>query len=483
MSKLTSPKDVVDALDALYGEAVSALSDSLNRFLQDGTPPNQRHRDGGSFCYPQIRLVYDPDGPPPPISRAFGKFSEAGIYITTITRPDFFREYLLEVLTPLMRDYDVDVFVERSSSEIPYAYVWDPSQAAGLEEIAPAELVRWFPAPKLMLIGDEVADGEPFEAGEERPLALFDAQRVDFSLKRLQHYTGTPVEHFQNYVLFTNYHRYVDAFCDWALTRLSGESRYTSLSVPGGLEISEPDEGSRAAIDASPWRRFQMPAYHLRAAKGVGITLVNIGVGPSNAKTITDHLAVLRPQVWLMVGHCGGLRHSQAIGDYVLAHAYMREDHVLDAVLPPEIPVPPIAEVQVALQRAAAKITGEQGEALKKRLRTGTVVTTDDRNWELRFTASARRFNKSRAVAIDMESATIAANGFRLRVPYGTLLCVSDKPLHGEIKLPGAANRFYERAIGEHIRIGIETLERLSEDGGAALHSRKLRAFDEPPFR
>ena len=110
-------------------------------------------------------------------------------------------------------------------------------------------------------------------------------------------------------------------------------------------------------------------------------------------------------------------------------------------------------------------------------------MTTDDRNWELRFSASAIRFNKSRAIAIDMESATIAANGYRLRVPYGVLLCVSDKPLHGEIKLPGAANRFYERAIGEHIRIGIETLERLAADKGPRLHSRKLRSFDEPPFR
>ena len=226
-----------------------------------------------------------------------------------------------------------------------------------------------------------------------------------------------------------------------------------------------------------------MPAYHLMADNRSGITLVNIGVGPSNAKTITDHLAVLRPECWLMVGHCGGLRHSQQIGDYVLAHAYLRDDHVLDGVLPPDIPVPPIAEVQIALQQAAADVTGEQGDALKKRLRTGTVVTTDDRNWELRFTETARRFNQSRAIGIDMESATIAANGYRLRVPYGVLLCVSDKPLHGEIKLPGAANRFYERAIGEHIRIGIQTLERLAEEGGQALHSRKLRAFDEPPFR
>ena len=141
-----------------------------------------------------------------------------------------------------------------------------------------------------------------------------------------------------------------------------------------------------------------MPAYHLTAPDRRGISLVNIGVGPSNAKTITDHLAVLRPEVWLMIGHCGGLRSTQAIGDYVLAHAYLRDDHVLDDMLPPEIPVPALAEVQVALTRAAEIVTGESGDALKARLRTGTVVTTDDRNWELRYSHSALRFNLSRAI-------------------------------------------------------------------------------------
>ena len=225
-----------------------------------------------------------------------------------------------------------------------------------------------------------------------------------------------------------------------------------------------------------------MPAYHLIGANGAGVTLVNIGVGPSNAKTICDHLAVLRPEAWLMIGHCGGLRPSQTIGDYVLAHAYLRDDHVLDDVLPVEIPIPPIAEVQQALFAAAEKVSGESGDDLKRRLRTGTVVTTDDRNWELRYTATTLRFNQSRAVAIDMESATIAAQGYRFRVPYGTLLCVSDKPIHGEIKLPGQANRFYERAISQHLRIGLETIDILRAEG-TKLHSRKLRSFDEPPFR
>jgi len=483
MKQPADPDTIIDALETIYQGAVSALKVSIERYLAEGVPPDGELRAARAFCYPELVIRYDPDGPPPPISRAYGKMSEAGTYVSTITRPDFFRAYLREQLRPLLDNYEVEIEVRPSSSEIPYAYVWDETYARGAEHVSSADLARWLPAPQLSLIGDEVADGELYDPGDNRPLALFDAQRVDFSLRRLVHYTGTPVEHMQPYVLFTNYHRYVDAFCQWAIAEIGKENSYRSLSAPGGVVIDSAEPGAYDRIENGPWRRFQMPAYHLMRDDGPGITLINIGVGPSNAKTITDHLAVLRPQCWLMVGHCGGLRHSQQIGDYVLAHAYLREDHVLDAVLPPEVPVPPIAEVQVALQDAAAEVTGETGEALKKRLRTGTVVTTDDRNWELRFSETALRFNKSRAIAVDMESATIAANGYRLRVPYGVLLCVSDKPLHGELKLPGAANRFYERAIGEHIRIGIATLEHLAQDGAAKLHSRKLRSFDEPPFR
>jgi AMP nucleosidase len=226
-----------------------------------------------------------------------------------------------------------------------------------------------------------------------------------------------------------------------------------------------------------------MPAYHLLREDRLGVSLVNIGIGPSNAKTITDHLAVLRPHCWLMIGHCGGLRRSQQLGDYVLAHAYVREDHVLDKDLPTWVPVPPIAEVQVALQAAVAQVTGLSGDSLKTRMRTGTVVTTDDRNWELSHDDRYLRFNQSRAIAIDMESATIAANGFRFRVPYGTLLCVSDKPLHGEIKLRGMANAFYRQRIDQHLAIGLEAIRMIREAGVERLHSRKLRSFDEPAFR
>jgi AMP nucleosidase len=231
-----------------------------------------------------------------------------------------------------------------------------------------------------------------------------------------------------------------------------------------------------------------MPAYHLRREGRTGITMVNIGIGPANAKTITDHIAVLRPHAWIMLGHCAGLRNTQQLGDYVLAHGYVREDHVLDEELPLWVPIPPLAEVQVALEAAVEDITQLKGYELKRIMRTGTVASTDNRNWELlpsRDAASTpeRRFSQSRAIALDMESATIAANGFRFRVPYGTLLCVSDKPLHGEIKLPGMANQFYRERVDQHLRIGMRAVELLRQGGVDRLHSRKLRSFAEVAFQ
>jgi AMP nucleosidase len=477
---MQSADQIIAELTRIYDEAVETLRADVAAYAADGTlPPADRRRDG-AWCYPELRIHYAGRENRPDVTRAFGRLGRGGTYSSTVTRPTLFADYLAEQLGLIAADYHIRVEVLRSQQEIPFPYVVDAS--SGLGDVSPNELARHFPATDLAHIGDELADGiESLAPGAPIPLALFDGLRTDFSLARLTHYTGTPAEHFQRYVLFTNYHRYVDEFVDWAGKKL-GTGAFAALSGAGGLYLEQPSENARARLSDTAWRRHQMPAYHLTAPGREGISLVNIGVGPSNAKTICDHLAVLRPEAWLMIGHCGGLRDTQRIGDYVLAHAYLRDDHVLDPVLPPEIPLPAIAEVQLALQKAAEIVSGTGGADLKKRMRTGTVVTTDDRNWELRYTHSARRFSQSRAVAIDMESATIAAQGYRFRVPYGTLLCVSDKPLHGEIKLPGQANRFYEQAIAAHLEIGVVACDLLRE-AGARLHSRKLRAFNEPPFR
>ncbi len=479
-----TPAAAVDRLEELYASAASALAEALDQYLGAGIPPKPETR--AKFNYPFLRLSYRGEKPAPaPSLRAYARFERLGVFETTITHPAVFRSYLLEQLEPLATEYGAEIEVGVSAQEIPYPYVIERTEEITGAHVTASELARHFPTPRLSAVGDEIADGLwERKPGDPYPLALFDAVRTDLSLRRLVHYTGSDWRHTQRWILLTNYHRYVDQFIRWGCDELGRESPFDRLVLPGGVIVDRKHSSSEvdALVKSSPWHRYQMPAYHLTSGGDAGVTLINIGVGPSNAKTITDHLAVIRPNCWLMVGHCAGLRDTQSIGDYVLAHAYLRQDHILDDLIPPSVPIPALAEVQVALQEAAEIVTGQSGDALKQRLRTGTVVTNDDRNWELRFTQERKRINLSRAVAVDMESGTIAAQGFRLRVPYGTLLCVSDKPLHGEIKLPGAASAFYETAIAQHLQIGLAALDLLKQRRDS-LHSRKLRSFDEPPFR
>lgn len=434
-------------------------------------------------CYPYLGMEIAPSEVSRSGESSYGKLPGAGAFGTTLTRPDLFRDYYRAQLELLLDTYGKPLWVGRSRRPIPLTFVVEEATADLTAEKVHA-LRGLFPLPELSQIDDAIPNGT-FQAlpGEPRPLALFTAERVDYSLVRLAHYTGTLPRHFQRFVLFTNYQRYVDEFVEYGRKLVAESEDYSAFVEPGNVVTPNPRLAAEPASGEAPQHLPQMPAYHLVRENHRGITLVNIGVGPSNAKTITDHLAVLRPHCWLMVGHCGGLRLSQQLGDYVLAHAYVRGDHVLDEDLPDWVPVPPIAEIQIALTETVSRVTGLAGSELKVRLRTGTVYTTDDRDWELRHDELAKRFNQSRAIAVDMESATIAANGFRLRVPYGTLLCVSDKPLHGEIKLPGMADAFYRARISQHLRIGIETLCSLRDAGVKSLHSRKLRSFAEPAFR
>ena len=433
--------------------------------------------------YPYVGISIEPEALNLAGHLAYGKLPGPGVYGTTVTRPDLFRSYYLEQLQLLIENHQRPVWVGVSDRVIPLTFVIEEATAdVTAEQIQ--SLQQLFTLPDLASIDDRIANGTFVpRPGDPKPLSLFSAERIDLSLVRLAHYTATAPEHFQRFVLFTNYQRYVDEFIGFGLEQIRSGEEYRAFVQPGNVITNNPKLTDKPDSGESPPHLPQMPAYHLVRDRHEGITLVNIGVGPSNAKTITDHLAVLRPHCWLMVGHCGGLRLTQRLGDYVLAHAYVRGDHVLDEDLPPWIPVPPIAEIQIALTNAVATVTGQSGSDLKTRLRTGTVYTSDDRDWELRHTELTKHFNQTRAIAVDMESATIAANGFRLRVPYGTLLCVSDKPLHGEIKLPGMANSFYRERIGQHLKIGIETLCNLRDQGVEALHSRKLRSFDEPAFR
>ena len=479
---MAAPEAFVDAeaavsrLEALHAEATRFLFDRFTGAL-GGARPTARIR----AFYPEIRITTTSHAKSD--SRlSFGHVAVPGIYAATITRPGLFRNYLVQQIDLLIRNHGVPVFVGPSTTPIPVHFaIWsDASVSVPQEGVLDFQLRDVFDVPDLSTTNDDIVNGtaKPNPDGSGH-LGPFTAQRMDYSLARLSHYSATDPAHFQNHVMFTNYQFYVEEFEAFARTALADpESGYTAFVGPGNVEITDP-KAAIAAIGKLP----QMPTYHLKRDGGQGITLVNIGVGPSNAKTATDHIAVLRPHAWLMVGHCAGLRNSQSLGDFVLAHAYVREDHVLDADLPVWVPIPALAEIQIALQEAVAEVTKLEGYELKRIMRTGTVATIDNRNWELRDQSGpVQRLSQSRAIALDMESATIAANGFRFRVPYGTLLCVSDKPLHGELKLPGMATDFYKTQVSRHLLIGVRAMEKLRDMPLERIHSRKLRSFEETAF-
>ena len=292
--------------------------------------------------------------------------------------------------------------------------------------------------PRLGLAVDET----PWDLRRKK-LFLFPPERMALSMDRLWHYTGTSAEMFQRYVLLTNYAWHVEEF---------------RAALPGCAGPDKPDR--------------QMPAWHYMLPGRTGVTMVNIGVGASNAKTLTDHLAVLRPDMMLMIGHCAGLRNHQDIGDLVLATAYMRDDRVLDDILPLSVPVVSNHTLNSLL---LAELT-----ARNLRSRMGVVYTTANRNWELQLTAVQDRLRVSRALAVDMESATVAANGFRYRIPAATLLAVSDKPLHARPKLSADAQDFYTASRRQHVDIAISVARKASESYPRGLPAADLRSPDEP---
>lgn len=468
--KSKSYKNAESALAAvrdIYDRNVETLRQSFQSFTKGQNPQQAR------ACYPFVRITVDKPGRMDK-RLSYGFSGGTGVFETTLTRPDIFDYYYRQQFELLIKNHDCKIEVGESDTPIPvhFALGEDFHPEGDVSEERLDDIPTLFDRPELATMDDEIANCRyKIKPGMPSPLSLFTAPRVDLSLLRLRHYTATSAMHFQNYILYTNYQFYIDEFIKIGRELAADPaSDYTAFVEPG--------EGK--ALPRLP----QMPAYHLKRADGSGITMINIGVGPSNAKTITDHVAVLRPHAWLMLGHCAGLRNSQKLGDYVLAHAYLRLDHVLDADLSPAIPVPPLAEVQQALQASVADITGQEGYELKNIMRTGTVATIDDRNWELQPSLDQNLpLSQSRAIALDMESGTIAANGFRFRVPYGTLLCVSDKPLHGQLKLPGMADSFYRERVNQHLQIGLKTMEKLREIGPDKLHSRKLRAFSEVAFQ
>lgn len=327
---------------------------------------------------------------------------------------------------------------------VPHAYRWYLTREMKKLIEKGAEL-KIFPSRPRVSMNDpslfDNADEDEWDITQKK-MFLFSPERIDISLNRLEHYTGTKPKDFQRYILFTNYEMHIDVFREL---------------YPDCVQ---------------PERVVQMPAYHHKLPDNKGISLVNIGVGPSNAKTISDHVAVLRPDAMVMVGHCGGLRNHQDIGDFVLATGFMRADGVLDSNIPTNIPITPNYLLNIYLKEVL--------DHYDRNHRLGTVYTTANRNWEFMKKRTVEEIHMSRSVAIDMESATVATNGYRYRIPFATLLCVSDKPLHGKPKLSGAAQTFYENSKELHLKMVIEALEMSKTNNPEGLPNASIRAINEP---
>lgn len=482
-----SGEEALNRIQQIYDENANLIRDSFRCFFEDYKDDEEEIQNfpSTSGCYPYIGITVKPENMHIDASLAYGVALEPGVYGTTVTQPALFAEYYKRQLDLLIEHHKIPIYVGVSDAPIPFPFVAE-DKSLQIEQEAIWKIGEGFVLPNLSRVNDEIVNNTYAPGPDDpQPLSLFTAERVDFSLSRLHHYTGTSPAHFQGFILLTNYQRYVNEFIEYSKSQVRSSQGYNAFVEPGDV-VHTADTLKAGDGDNQPQQPPslpQMPAYHLKREDGMGITMINIGVGPTNAKTITDHLAVLRPHCWLMIGHCAGLRRSQMLGDYVLAHAYVRLDHVLDEEMPTTFPIPALAEIQVALQDAVGDVTGKYGLDMKSRMRTGTVVTVDNRNWEFLSKSLFYKFNQNRAIGLDMESATIACNGFRYRVPYGTLLCVSDKPIHGEIKMKSMAQKFFSDHVSQHLKIAINAVGKLRDGGTRNLHSRKLRGFDEPPFR
>jgi AMP nucleosidase len=473
----------VAEIKRLYAEQTRYLKAALEAYSSSGSLP-ERVRG----FYPEVRVTVTHPGKID-ARAAYGYITEPGTFATTLTQPELYENYLITQLSSLIASMEVPVTVRLSDTPIPVLYALSDSELRSIA-ISPEmrdKLPHYFDVPRDGLDDDIIDHCWPPTPDRPGGLSLFSAPRTDYSLVRLKHYSGTPAHDFQDFVIFTNYQFYMDQFEVLAQKVLAGEETGLQLAYDA---LVTPDYrlervgGELRRTDHPLGRVPQMPTYHLRRPGHKGITIVNIGVGPSNAKTMTDQIAVLRPDAWLMLGHCGGLAPTQKIGDYVLAHTYVRQDHILDEKLPLHVPIPNLAEMEIAIKCAIAEVTGRQAYELKEIVRTGAVLTTADRNWEIDGAARIRhRHHQTRAIAVDMESATIADNGFRYRVPYATFLCVSDMPLHGLPKMPGMADTFYNSQRDQHLLIGLRAMENLISEDQHRLHSRKLRGPYEPAFR
>jgi len=244
----------------------------------------------------------------------------------------------------------------------------------------------------------------------------------------LPRYTDTPLKEFGKYILLVNFDDYLHLFSAW---------------------YNVPIRGAEKAMST---------------ATAEGITLINFGMGSPNAATVMDLLSAVKPHACLLLGKCGGLKRKNSLGDLILPIAAIRGEGTSDDYFPPEVPALPAFN----LQKAVSTTIREHGRDYW----TGTVYTTNRRVWEHdeKFKAYLRLI---RVMAIDMETATLFSTGFYNKIPTGALLLVSDQPMTPEgVKTARSDRLVTQRYVETHLRIGIDSLKQLINNGETVKHLR-----------
>jgi AMP nucleosidase len=244
----------------------------------------------------------------------------------------------------------------------------------------------------------------------------------------LPRYTGTELADFGQYIILTNFSNYVLKFAEWMQSEVRGEGKSMQNSTAHN------------------------------------ITIINFGMGSANAATIMDLLSAINPKAVVFLGKCGGLKKKNKLGDLVLPLAGIRGEGASNDYFPPEVPALP----SFALQRAISSTVRDKNCDYW----TGTVYTTNRRVWEhdLDFKEYLR---KIRVMAIDMETATLFSVGFANKIPIGALLLVSDQPMVPDgVKTDASDQKVTENFVDLHLRIGIDALEELMNEGRSIRHLR-----------
>lgn len=244
----------------------------------------------------------------------------------------------------------------------------------------------------------------------------------------LPRYTGVPLKDFGEYILLTNFQRYVKLFAQWHRVPVLGKDKPMPSATAGD------------------------------------ITIINFGMGSALAATVMDLLSATHPKAVLFLGKCGGVKHRAELGDYILPIAAIRGEGTSSDYFPPEVPALP----SFALQKAISTTIRDHSRDYW----TGTVYTTNRRVWE-HDEDFKKYLKKIRVLAIDMETATIFMTGFYNETPTGALLLVSDQPMTPEgVKTAKSDEQVDESYVNDHLRIGIDALKQLINKGLTVKHLR-----------